>query len=158
MKLRILAVAVLSSLGLSTLIDGEGMRTEAYLDGAGVPTICVGHTKGVKMGMKVTEYECEVFLRQDLAWSEAAVRRLVKVPVTQHQYDALVLFVFNVGEAQFANSTLLRKLNSGDTAGALAEFPKWNKIRNPKTGKLEPSRGLSNRRRMEMNLFIKESK
>lgn len=158
MKLRILAVAVMSSLGLSTLIEGEGMRTEAYLDGAGVPTICVGHTKGVKLGMKVSKEQCEVWLREDLAWSETSVRRWVRVPLTQHQYDALVLFVFNVGDGNFARSTLLRKLNAGDTAGALAEFPKWNKIRNPKTGKLEPSRGLSNRRRMEMNLFIKESK
>lgn len=157
MKLRILAVAVMSSLGLSTLVDGEGMRTTSYLDGAGVPTICVGHTKGVKLGMTVSKAQCEAWLREDLAWSEAAVRRHVRAPLTQHQYDALVMFVFNVGEVNFASSTMLRKLNAGDTIGALNEFPKWNKLRNPKTGKLETSRGLSNRRAAEMKLFLKES-
>lgn len=157
MKARIAALAVLSAFGLSELVTGEGGYVRnAYLDSAGVPTICVGHTRGVKMGDVATRAQCEAYLREDLRWSEAAVRRLVKVPLTQHQYDTLVIFTFNVGEVNFANSTLLRKLNAGDTVGALHEFPKWNKIRDPKTKALVVSRGLTNRRAMEMRLFLKD--
>jgi lysozyme len=64
---------------------------------------------------------------QDVASAEATVKRLVRVELNQEEYDALVDLVFNIGMGNFDTSTLLRKLNAGDTEGAIAEFARWNK-------------------------------
>jgi lysozyme len=78
---------------------------------------------------------------------EAGVKRLVKVPLAQGQFDALVSFSFNVGLGALGSSTLLRKLNAGDYRGAAAEFPRWNKA----GGKVYE--GLTRRRAAERSLF-----
>lgn len=155
MTLRQLAVAVISSVGLSLAAFYEGRKLEAYLDEAGVPTICYGHTKGVKMGDRATPAQCDAWLTEDMVWAQTAVRRAVKVPVTQNQFDALTVFVFNVGTTNFNSSTLLRKLNAGDTLGAAQEFPKWSNLRDSKTKQLRFSKGLWNRRMAEQELFMK---
>jgi GH24 family phage-related lysozyme (muramidase) len=76
------------------------------------------------------------------------VNELVKVPMTQGQFDALVSLVFNIGRAQFATSTLLRLLNVGDKAGAAAQFPRWNK-----QGGVVLA-GLTARRELERQRFL----
>jgi lysozyme len=81
--------------------------------------------QGVKKGDTATQSTCERLLNEDTAIAQSAVRRLVKVPLTQTQYDELVDFTFNVGQGAFAGSTLLKKINAGDCYGAGAEFPKW---------------------------------
>jgi lysozyme len=116
-----------SQRGLELTKHFEGLRLKAYLDGGGVPTIGYGHTNKVKMGDVWTAQTAEQMLRVDVADSEYAVNRLVKVEINQDQFDALVDFVFNLGEHAFETSTLLRKLNAGDVKGASAEFPRWNK-------------------------------
>lgn len=155
MSLRQLAVAVISSVGLSLAAFYEGRKLDAYRDEAGVPTICYGHTKGVKMGDRATPAQCDTWLTEDMAWAQTAVRRAVKVPITQNQFDALTVFVFNVGATNFNESTLLRKLNAGDTIGASGEFPKWSNLRDSKTKQLRFSKGLWNRRMAEQELFMK---
>lgn len=155
-KLRNLAVAVVSAFGLQYLVTLEGYKLKAYPDGAGVWTICVGHTKGVRQGQTATRAQCDKWLEEDLRYFSHVVRTSVRQPVTQNQFDALVIFAFNIGETKFKSSTLLRKLNAGDFIGAANEFPRWNKIKDPATGKLIPSKGLSNRRRAEQQLFIKD--
>lgn len=105
----------------------EGIRTKAYLDTGGVPTIGVGHTKGVKMGMVATLDQIDKWLEEDLADAEADVERLVKVPLNQNMFDALVSFVFNLGGTQLAGSTLLKLLNQGLYKDAADQFPRWNK-------------------------------
>jgi lysozyme len=77
------------------------------------------------MGQVKTKEECQALMITDVAEAEKAVRRLVKVKLTQEQFDQLVSFVFNVGEGNFQKSTLLRKLNSGQCWAAAAEFDKW---------------------------------
>lgn len=132
-----------SDRGIELLKDREGVRLKAYLDSVGVPTIGVGHTAGVKMGDTCTEQQAMDWLRDDLKWSEAAVN-LVKVPLEQHQFDALVSFVFNVGQMQFATSTLLRKLNAGDYEGAALQFDRWHipaEITSRRNGEREQFRG-----------------
>lgn len=74
---------------------------------------------------------------------------MVKVPLTQNQYDALVSLVFNIGRGSFARSSLLKKLNAGDMTGAAQEFPRWVYAK----GKKLP--GLITRRNDEMELFLK---
>jgi len=72
--------------------------------------------------MRITKQEAEGFLRLDVKDSEAAVKNLVTVPLTQNQFDSLVSFVFNLGQGAFAKSTLLRKLNSGDYSAVPAQL------------------------------------
>jgi lysozyme len=125
-KQRLVAgVLSLSALGAAGIVAHEGMRKVAYVDPVGIVTVCAGHTKTAKLGQVKTEAECQELLKQDAKHAEAAVKRLVTVPVTQRQYDALTSFVFNVGETSFAKSTLLKKLNAFDCWGAGKEFSRW---------------------------------
>jgi lysozyme len=112
--------------GLEAIKDHEGVRTEAYYDTGGVITNGVGHTgPDVYEGQVVDMHQVDAWLREDVIEAEDAVNRLVKVALTQNQFDALVSFVFNLGEGQFRRSTLLRKLNNGDYIGASKEFKRW---------------------------------
>ncbi|MET3122597.1 lysozyme [Oxalobacteraceae bacterium GrIS 2.11] len=106
----------------------EGLRLTAYPDPGtgGAPwTIAYGHTDGVSQGDTCTAAEADAWLEEDLSGPEDEVNSLIKVPLTQSQFDALVDFCFNVGSGNLERSTLLRKLNAGDMAGADAEFSKW---------------------------------
>lgn len=140
----------MSDNGLKLITESEGLELKAYPDPGtgGEPwTIGYGHTKNVCKGMTCTKEEALKWLRQDVSWAEDAVNELVYVPLTQNQFDALVDFIFNVGRTNFANSTLLRKLNKADYVGAAAEFQRWNKA----AGKVLP--GLTKRRQKEAQLF-----
>lgn len=123
------AVAALSLTvaGLTGIKLHEGRVNTAYQDAVGVWTVCDGHTSTAKqyIGKKVSDATCDRLLREDTAPAEAAVKRLVKVPVTQEQYNELVDFVFNVGSGNFASSTMLKKINANDCMGAGAEFSRW---------------------------------
>ena len=88
-------------------------------------------------------------LRDDLVEAESSVHKLVKVPLNQNQFDALVSFIFNIGETQFSYSTLLKKLNNKDYNSVPSELNRWVHG----GGKKLP--GLINRRRDEGNLFQK---
>jgi len=137
----------LSEDGLELIKTYEGLRLKAYQDSVGVWTIGYGHTRTAKPGMTITAEEAEALLRQDLADAEKAVTRLVKVPLSDNQYSALVSFVFNLGSGNFSMSTLLRKINAGDMAGAAKEFKRWNRA-----GK-KVLAGLVKRRDAEAALF-----
>lgn len=116
----------LSDKGLDLICSFEGLRLDAYQDSGGVWTIGYGHTgSDVQPGQHISESRARELLRQDVATAEKAVRNLVKVPLTQGQYDALVSFTFNCGSGTLRNSTLLKKLNAGDYSGAQAEFGKF---------------------------------
>ena len=128
----------------------ESLRLEAYPDPGtgGAPwTIGYGHTgPDVHPGETITREQAASLLRSDLSGAEAEVRRDVKVPVSQDQYDALVSFQFNTGA--LGSSTLLKKLNAGDYAGAQAEFGRWV---HGGAGQVLP--GLVTRRAQEARLF-----
>jgi lysozyme len=87
------------------------------------------------------------------------VKRYVKVPVTQNQFDALTSLTYNIGKGKegFGGSTLLKLLNQGDYKGAAEQFHRWNKVTDPKTGEKVESPGLINRRKADYELFIKDS-
>lgn len=112
-------------------------------------TIGYGCTEGVVEGMRWTHAQALEALRQELAKHAEGVARVVTVDLTQEQFDALTLFSYNVGAAALASSTLLRKLNAGDLAGAAPEFDKWV---NSNGVKRVP--GLVSRRAAEKALFM----
>jgi lysozyme len=94
-----------------------------------------------------TQAEAEATLCVDLGTAEAAVSRLVSVPLTQGQFDALVSWTFNEGQGRLAGSALLRELNAGDYGAAAAAFAAWDMIAGA------PSAGLIARRAAEVALF-----
>lgn len=148
----------ISQSGINRIKRHEAFRAQMYYDQAGHPTIGWGHkiraNEQYLLTATITEAEGEVLLRADLAEAEQAVNSFVTVPLAQSQYDALVSLVFNIGVTAFRNSTLLKKLNAGDYAGAADEILRWNKITVPETGEKIVSDGLASRRADERNLFI----
>ncbi|HCR1911714.1 TPA: lysozyme [Enterobacter kobei] len=135
--------------GLALIKHFEGLRLWAYQCSANVWTIGYGHTAGVRPGDVITPEQADAFLREDVADAERSVGRFVCVPLTQHQFDALVSFVFNLGVESFRTSTLLKKLKAGDYDSAAQEFGCWVHA----GGKALP--GLVRRREAERALFIK---
>lgn len=137
----------LSQNGLDLIKGFEGLRLSAYQDSAGVWTIGYGHTGNVKPGDRITQAQADELLQKDTAWAQQAVRDQVKVPLSQGQFDALTSFTFNLGAGALEKSTLLKKLNAGDYAGAQAEFGKWVHAGG------EVLQGLVRRRAAEADLF-----
>ena len=141
----------INAAGLALLKEFEGCKLTAYPDPAtgGDPwTIGYGSTgPHVKRGVTITQAEAERLLLADLDRFEQAVTRYVTVPLTQNQFDALVSFTYNCGQGSLQTSTLLRKLNAGDYAGAQGQFARWNRA-----GGKEMA-GLTRRRAAEAELF-----
>jgi len=141
-----------SKAGADSIKSREGLRLKAYPDPAtgGEPwTIGVGHTgPDVYPGMVISADQADDMLRRDLEKFERGIERLVTVPLTQNQFDALVSLTFNIGLGNFGGSTLLRKLNARDYNGAADEILRWNRA----AGKVMP--GLTRRREAERNQFL----
>jgi len=133
--------------GLALIRQAEGLRLRAYKCPAGVWTIGYGTTAGVKEGLVITKERAEELLREDVKRFEDQVMRLVKVRLTQGQFDALVSFIYNLGAGNLSNSTLLRLLNAGDYKGAAAQFDRWTKAGGKELA------GLVKRRAAERALF-----
>lgn len=135
--------------GLDLIKSYESLSLKAYRDSGGVPTIGWGSTRGVRMGMQISQEQAESRLRDDLYTAESAVNRYVTVPLSQHQFDALVSLTFNIGAGAFQKSTLLRLLNAGRYSDAADQFRRWNKD----NGRV--LRGLIRRRSAEYDLFVR---
>ena len=112
--------------GIDLIRHYEGCRLSAYLCPAGKWTIGVGHTgPEVHQGQTITEEQAMALLHKDLAWAEAAVERLITVPLTDNQFAALVSFTFNVGAAALEKSTLRQHLNAGDYDAVPEQLMRW---------------------------------
>jgi lysozyme len=138
--------------GLDLIKEFEGLRLKAYKCPASVLTIGFGHTSEagapiVTPDLVITKTEAEEILKRDLVQYENGVSSMVKVPLRPRQFDALVSFVYNVGETQFSRSTLLKRVNAGKFDEVPAEFMKWTRG----GGKELP--GLIRRRRAEVKLW-----
>lgn len=151
----------ISKKGISLIKNFEGLRLTAYRDIAGVWTIGYGSTRyvggeTVKSGDELlTESHAEALLNDTLKVFTSVVSRMVKVPLNQNQFDALVSFAYNVGTGALQQSTLLKKLNIQDYFGAADQLLNWNKITDPATSKKVVSKTLADRRLEERNLFLK---
>jgi len=145
----IAAALTLSLAGTLALTQFEEVRTEAYLDPIGIPTVCAGITKGVHLGDRFTERECSEKLNEEVSQIGRTIGACVTAEVTQGQYDSLLILSYNIGEGAFCRSTLVRKLNAGDCLGAAQQFKRWDMA----GGK--HLRGLQRRRAAEAAEFIK---
>ena len=125
----------------------EGLRLTAYRDSAGILTIGYGSTGGIKPGQTITREQADEMLVDDLDEAAEGVRKLVTVPLTQGQFDALVSFTFNLGAGRLRDSTLLRLLNQGRYGEAAGQFKFWVMA----AGQTLP--GLVKRRAAERALF-----
>jgi len=134
--------------GLALLKEWEGCKLKAYLDTGGVWTIGYGHTATAHRGMEITQLRAEELLLQyDLPQYEEAVNKYVTVALSQRQFDALVVFCYNIGVNAFKDSTLVKVLNKGWYGEVQEQFMRWvydNKKR---------IEGLANRREAEAKLF-----
>ena len=138
---------MISERGIKLLKDFEGFRTHAYQDSVGVWTIGYGHTKGVTPNMVISTAEGEEMLVEELKEYENYVDDLVKVPLDQHQYDALVSWVYNLGPTNFRSSTMLRVLNEGKYEEVPNQIRRWNKAGGKELD------GLTRRRNAEAEMF-----
>ncbi len=146
-KIRLgIASLVVSAAALVGIATHEGYRGEAYRDAVGVPTIGFGETAGVKMGDKTTPGRSLVQLLGSTNRHADAIRKCIAVPLYQHEFDAYVSLSYNIGPGAFCQSTLVKKLNAGDYAGACEEIKRWNRA----GGKVLP--GLTKRREQEYRL------
>ena len=145
MKARIVIGALtLSASALVGIAVHEGYRGEAYIPVKGdKPTLGYGTTDGVKPGDTIEPVQALVRKLQDVQRFEGALKQCVRVPLHQHEYDAFLSLAYNIGPGAFCGSTLVRRLNAGDYAGACAEILRWDRFRG------EPLRGLTLRRQAE---------
>lgn len=142
----------LSAAGIAFIELWEGLRLKAYRDSKGLPTIGIGTTRypngtKVKMGDTCTKAQAYEWFRFDIARFEAFVNRVIKVPLNQNQFDALVSLVYNIGETNFTEGSVDDKLNAKQFDAALKT---WLLYVNSGGKKID---GLVNRRHAEVKLF-----
>jgi lysozyme len=128
----------------------EGVRTVAYKDIVGVPTVCFGETRGVRMGDRYTMDECRAMLGDGLVEFEAGMRKCLTRPdaVPEKAYVAFLSLSYNIGIGAFCKSTVARKANAGDVRGACDAILAWNRA----GGRVVP--GLVNRRADERRICL----
>lgn len=134
----------LSAAAFVGILTSEGYREQAYTPVAGdVPTIGFGTTEGVKPGDTTTPIKAIRRALVDVAKFESAVKQCVTAPLYQWEYDAYLSLSYNIGSRAFCGSTLVRKLNALDYAGACREILKWDRFQG------KPLAGLTTRRQAE---------
>ena len=144
----------LSTNGFNLLAELEGVVLNPYKDSVGIPTIGIGSTyyeDGTKVTMKdkaITKERAIQLAKNAVKSFEARVNKSILLPMTQNQFDAMVLLCYNIGESSFARSSVVRNFNAGNLQKAADSFLLWNKA----GGKV--SKGLTNRRQKERNLFL----
>ena len=147
-----IAALVLSAAGLGGIASHEGgFRLEAYTPIKGdTATISAGNTfyedgTPVKLGDKITKDRAVVLFQNTTNAFEQKIKQCIKVPLYQYEYDAFVSLTFNIGSGAFCGSTLVKRLNNFDYAGACQEILRWDKFGSPP----KPLKGLTNRRQQE---------
>lgn len=145
----VVAALALSAAGLVGIANWEQFVPRTYTDSAGVATIGYGTTEGVQAGQTITPERALVKLLDHVDKdSAAAVRRCVKVPLYQHEFDSFVSLTYNIGSSNFCNSTLVKLLNRGQYAQACEQILRWDRAGG------QVLRGLTLRRQAERRTCI----
>jgi lysozyme len=123
-----IAALVLSAFALVGIASREGYTDKAVTPIKGdVPTVGFGSTEGVKLGDKTTPVQALQRTMRDIETKESAVKKCVKVPLYQHEYDAYISLAYNIGTGNFCSSRLVQKLNQQDYNGACKEILRWDR-------------------------------
>lgn len=143
---------VLSAAGFIGIAQWEAFRSTTYNDSAGNSTYGFGTTAGVKPGDKITVERALVVALADAQKHGEAIKKCIKVPLFQYEWDSYVSATYNIGATAFCHSTLLKKLNAGDYIGACNELSRWVKARGKTMKGLIKLRGLVKRRAAERQM------
>lgn len=135
--------------GFKLITEFEGCRLKAYKDSVGIWTIGHGHTHGVYEGQEITQEQADLLLDTDLTKFEDGVCALLRAPVNDNQFAAIVSFAFNLGLNNLGRSTLMRYVNNSRFEMAADEFHKWAMAGGQQVD------GLVRRRDAERSLFLK---
>ena len=146
-------------MAINIIKEFEGFKDHAYIDTDGTPVIGYGLSKingtPVKIGDRISPSQADAALNAHLQEIQQELAQVVKVELSEQQLSALASISFNVGVGAIKDSTLLRKINAQDYAGAANEFLRWDKAN--MRGRLVQLPGLSRRRAAERNLFLQNS-
>lgn len=145
------SLGVAGGLAIAVVGASEGIRQVAYLDPVGIPTVCFGETRGVKLGQKYSLEECRAMLRGRLEEFNAGIETCLTKPLSETRRVAFVSFAYNVGVGTFCASSVARLHNAGSDEACNALL-KYNKAR--KAGVLIPLPGLTRRRAEERELCL----
>ncbi len=151
LKKATVGLTVAGTLAVSVVSGFEGVSLKAYVPVKGdVPTVCFGHTRGVKMGDTYTLAQCKAMLGDDLIKYETDMRAALRAPdsIPDKPYVAFLSLSYNIGPSAFKSSTVARKINSGDLRGACNAILMWDKFK----GRALP--GLTKRRQEERKLCL----
>lgn len=141
----------LSSTGLDLLKRRTGLTLNARQDDAALWFIGYAHYGDVHEGMTITQDEAQAKLEHEIGRYETQLAGMLQVPVSQGQWDALLLLVFDYGLMRIRSSILIRLVNSGDVERAADEFLKWIQIRG------RPDMQMAKRRAVEREMFLQRS-
>ena len=131
----------------------EGLRTSTYFDVGGIPTVCFGETKNIKVGDKFTAEQCREMLSNRIVQDFGpGVDRCVNHPLPVNRKAAYTSFAYNTGVAAFCGSSVARLENQGKPVEACDALMRWNKVK--VAGVLVYSPGLNNRREQERSLCL----
>jgi len=136
------------SVCIACVAGAEGVRRVAYVDPVGIPTVCFGETRGVKLGQEYSFEQCRDMLGDRVEEFGRGVDRCVAHALPPRRKAAYVSFAYNVGIEAFCSSTLVKKENAGNTVGACDELLRWTKAK----GVTLP--GLVKRRQQERELCM----
>lgn len=143
----------LSASALVGIVLHEGYTDKAVIPVPGdVPTIGFGTTDGVKMGDTITPPKAIAKALLDVNTYEGAVKKCVKVPLYQYEYDAYISLAYNIGTTNFCTSTLVKLLNQEQYASACNQILRWDRFKG------QPLKGLTIRRQDEYQQCIGKSK
>lgn len=146
------AFAAVVAIALPAVKRWEGRSLVAYADLAGIPTICDGETRGVRMGDTATPAQCDAMTERAVREFEAAIRPCLPADLPTKTRAAFVVTAYNIGVGAFCRSSMSRKALAGDLRSACEALMNWNKARI--RGVLQPVRGLTNRRAAERALCL----
>lgn len=157
----LIASLTLSAAGLVGIVAQEGYSDKAIIPVKGdVPTIGFGTTGGVRIGDTTTPPKALARALQDVQKYEGAIKQCVTVPLYQYEYDAYASLAYNIGSTAFCHSSLVRKLNDADYAGACDEILRWTRYKGKNCAAPENARlcgGLAKRRQEEYKKCIGEN-
>jgi lysozyme len=141
-----------------SIIASEGLELNAYRDSKGIPTIGIGtitYPDGnkVKMGDKCTEEQAYFYLNNYVKKMVVSINKLIKgIDINQNQFDAICSLTYNIGTTGFTDSTVLKLMKKNPKDPLIKDaWLSWNK--ETKNGVKVPSKGLTNRRKREYNLY-----